>query len=62
MFKPDLDVFKDGGWITILASAGGQVFFSLSLASSCMIVYGSYLNKKRTWKRTPCWFRPWTAW
>lgn len=46
MFKPDLDVFKDGGWITILASAGGQVFFSLSLASSCMIVYGSYLNKK----------------
>lgn len=46
MFKPSFDVFKDGGWITILASAGGQVFFSLSLASSCMIVYGSYLSKK----------------
>lgn len=46
IFKPNFDVFKGTGWITVLASAGGQIFFSLSLASSCMIVYGSYLDKK----------------
>lgn len=46
IFKPNFEVFKGTGWITVLASAGGQIFFSLSLASSCMIVYGSYLDKK----------------
>jgi len=46
MFKPDFSVFKGTGWIKVLASAGGQIFFSLSLASGCMIVYGSYLDKK----------------
>ncbi len=45
IFKPNFDVFKGTGWITVLASAGGQMFFSLSLASGCMIVYGSYLDK-----------------
>ena len=46
IFKPNFDVFKGTGWITVFASAGGQIFFSLSLASACMIVYGSYLDKK----------------
>lgn len=46
IFKPNFDVFKGTGWITVLASAGGQMFFSLSLASGCMIVYGSYLDKE----------------
>lgn len=46
IFKPNFEVFKGTGWITVFASAGGQIFFSLSLASSCMIVYGSYLDKK----------------
>ena len=46
IFKPNFDVFKGTGWITVLASAGGQMFFSLSLASGCMIVYGSYLSKE----------------
>lgn len=46
IFKPNLDVFKGTGWITVLGSAGGQLFFSLSLASGCMITYGSYLSKK----------------
>lgn len=46
IFKPNFEVFKGTGWITVLASAGGQIFFSLSLASACMIVYGSYLDKK----------------
>ena len=32
--------------ITVLATAGGQMFFSLSLAMGAMITYGSYLDKK----------------
>ncbi len=31
---------------TVLATAGGQMFFSLSLAMGAMITYGSYLDKK----------------
>ena len=31
MFAPNFDVFKGSGWVGILATAGGQVFFSLSL-------------------------------
>ena len=31
--------------ISVLATAGGQMFFSLSLAMGAMITYGSYLNK-----------------
>lgn len=45
MFKPDFSVFKGWGWISVLASAGGQLFFSLSLAMGIMITYGSYLKK-----------------
>lgn len=46
MFKPDFSVFAGWGWVKVLASAGGQMFFSLSLASGCLIAYGSYLDKK----------------
>lgn len=45
MFKPDWSVFHGSGWITVLAAAGGQMFFSLSISSGCIIAYGSYLNK-----------------
>ncbi len=45
MFKPNWEVFRGSGWITVLASAGGQMFFSLSLSSGCMISFGSYLDK-----------------
>lgn len=45
MFKPDMSVFKGTGWISVLASAGGQLFFSLSLSSGCLIAYSSYLDK-----------------
>jgi NSS family neurotransmitter:Na+ symporter len=45
MFKPDFTVFKEKGFISVLALAGGQLFFSLSLASGCQIAYGSYLSK-----------------
>ena len=34
------------GFLTVLATAGGQMFFSLSLAMGAMITYGSYLNKQ----------------
>ena len=34
------------GVLSILATAGGQMFFSLSLGMSAMITYGSYLSKK----------------
>lgn len=32
-------------FISVLATAGGQMFFSLSLAMGAMITYGSYLSK-----------------
>ena len=32
--------------LSVFASAGGQMFFSLSLAMGAMITYGSYLHKK----------------
>lgn len=32
--------------VTVLSTAGGQMFFSLSLAMGAMITYGSYLDKK----------------
>lgn len=34
------------GLLTVLATAGGQMFFSLSLAMGAMITYGSYLTKE----------------
>ena len=34
------------GLLTVFATAGGQMFFSLSLAMGAMITYGSYLSKK----------------
>ena len=32
--------------LSVLATAGGQMFFSLSLAMGAMVTYGSYLDKK----------------
>lgn len=32
--------------VSVLSTAGGQMFFSLSLAMGAMITYGSYLDKK----------------
>jgi len=45
LFKPNWEVFKGSGWITVLAAAGGQMFFSLSLGMGIMVTYGSYLPK-----------------
>ena len=51
MFKPGYAV--EGGFISeapgfveVLGTAGGQMFFSLSLAMGAMVTYGSYLDKK----------------
>lgn len=40
----DGDVISHG-FLSILKLAGSQMFFSLSLASGCLIAYGSYLSK-----------------
>ncbi len=39
------------GLISVLATAGGQMFFSLSLAMGAMITYGSYLGKNENLKK-----------
>lgn len=46
VFQPNFEVFKGTGWISVLALAGGQMFFSLSLGMGIMVTYGSYLSKK----------------
>lgn len=45
MFVPNLEPLKED-FIGVLAVAGSQCFFSLSLAMGITITYGSYLSKK----------------
>lgn len=45
MFKPNFEPFEGMGWLKVLGTAGSQMFFSISLASGCLIAYGSYLGK-----------------
>lgn len=45
IFKPNFSVFKGSGWINVLAAAGGQMFFSLSLGMGITVTYGSYMKK-----------------
>ena len=45
MFQPDFSVLAGTGWFKVLANAGSQLFFSLSLASGALIAYGSYMDK-----------------
>ncbi len=46
MFEPDFSVFRGTGWFKVFATAGSQMFFSLSLASGALIAYGSYMRKE----------------
>ena len=47
LFKPHFEGLSSiGGFFETLKLAGSQMFFSLSLASGCLIAYGSYLDKK----------------
>lgn len=49
MFAPNFEPFSSfRGFISVLAAAGGQMFFSLSLAMGAMITYGSYLSKSES--------------
>lgn len=52
MFKPDWSVFKGAGFISVLAAAGGQMFFSLSLGMGITITYGSYMTKEANLERS----------
>lgn len=45
MFKPDFTPLAQD-FFGVLKTAGGQMFFSLSIAAGVMVTYGSYLDKK----------------
>lgn len=45
MFKPDFSVFAGTGWFKVFATAGSQMFFSISLCSGALIAYASYMPK-----------------
>lgn len=45
MFAPNWGAFAEIGFMKVLKTAAGQMFFSLSLGMGCMITYGSYLSK-----------------
>lgn len=52
MFKPDFSFLKSAdSFFGVLRTAGSQMFFSLSLASACLIAYGSYLGKNENLER-----------
>ena len=44
MFAPNFEPLKQN-FVGVLATAGGQMFFSLSLGMGAMVTYGSYLGK-----------------
>ncbi len=47
LFKPDFSGMTSAqGFFDTIKLAGGQMFFSLSLSSGCLIAYGSYLSHK----------------
>lgn len=47
LFKPHFEGMSSAsGFFNTIKLAGSQMFFSLSLASGCLIAYGSYLSKK----------------
>ena len=46
MFAPNWSAFAEIGFMKVLKTAAGQMFFSLSLGMGCMITYGSYLSKQ----------------
>ena len=49
MFAPNFESFKTpSGFLSVLSAAGGQVFFSLSLAMGITVTYGSYLRKEES--------------
>jgi len=47
MFTPNFEPFRED-LLGVLSAAGGQMFFSLSLAMGITVTYGSYLSKKES--------------
>ena len=47
MFSPNFAPFQED-FLGVLSAAGGQMFFSLSLAMGITVTYGSYLSKKES--------------
>jgi NSS family neurotransmitter:Na+ symporter len=47
MFAPNFSPLKEN-FLGVLSAAGGQMFFSLSLAMGITVTYGSYLSKKES--------------
>ncbi len=45
MLVPDWSLFTPKGIVNVIASAGGQMFFSLSLGMGITVTYGSYVSK-----------------
>lgn len=45
MFKPNFEPFREN-FLGVVAKAGGQMFFSLSIGVGTMLTYGSYLRKE----------------
>ncbi|MCI8422408.1 MAG: sodium-dependent transporter [Lawsonibacter sp.] len=45
MFAPNFSLLKED-FLGVLSAAGGQMFFSLSLAMGITVTYGSYLSKQ----------------
>lgn len=52
MLVPDWSLFTPKGVLNVLASAGGQMFFSLSLGMGITVTYGSYVNKTDNLQRS----------
>ncbi len=50
MFAPNFEPIKTD-FVKVLSAAGGQMFFSLSLAMGITVTYGSYLSKKESLTR-----------
>lgn len=45
LFRPDWQYLRSH-FMTVLVTAAGQMFFSLSIAMGTMVVYGSYLDRR----------------
>lgn len=45
MLVPDWSLFTPRGIVNVIAAAGGQMFFSLSLGMGITVTYGSYVKK-----------------
>lgn len=50
MFVPNFQPLRED-FLSVLATAGGQMFFSLSLGMGIMVTYGSYLPKEQSLSR-----------